>query len=361
MIATHRNQGYSNEQLGDTFTKAYFMNYIVAIGAGLVGGFAAESYSLVAPFDIAWGLLIVGTLVVAYTWDENFGDNKAALSSSFHRAWGHLAQDRKIQLVGVCQAFFESSMYTFVFMWTPVLEELNTTGGKIPHGFVFAIFMVCCMIGSNCVKMLTRWKPPRDYMVVVFATAALSLTPLALEMDFAPSLAGFCLFEWCCGVYFPSWSQLRSGVVPEDSRSAIMNIFRVPLNLIVVGMMGNVDKLDHHTVFTVSVVGLLVAAVAMHRLSKLIQAEEAASSAAFSKNAESEQGPLLETSPSLEDISTPTKEQALLDELWGSRQDATPGQVIYQLETRQRVDSGQVLEGEGALGDDACQDSDKEA
>ena len=79
-------------------------------------------------------------------------------------------------------------------------------------------------------------------MVIVFGVAALSLTPLALKMGFGAAFGGFCLFEWCCGVYFPTWSQLRSEVVPEQSRSAVMNIFRVPLNLIVVAMMGNIDR-----------------------------------------------------------------------------------------------------------------------
>ena len=43
-----------------------------------------------------------------------------------------------------------------------VLEEANTTGAALPHGVIFAIFMICCMIGSQSVKPLTRWKPPRS-------------------------------------------------------------------------------------------------------------------------------------------------------------------------------------------------------
>jgi len=80
-------------------------------------------------------------------------------------------------------------------------------------------------------------------MVYVFMIAGMSFLPLALHMDFYSKLAGFCVFEWCCGVYFPTWSQLRSAVVPEESRAAIMNLFRIPLNLMVVLMMANVDNL----------------------------------------------------------------------------------------------------------------------
>jgi len=72
------------------------------------------------------------------------------------------------------------SMYTFVFMWTPQLEETNITGAKLPYGTVFACFMVSCMIGSTCVGILGRWKPAREYMVYVFLLAGLSLFPAAV-------------------------------------------------------------------------------------------------------------------------------------------------------------------------------------
>ena len=48
----------------------------------------------------------------------------------------------QIWLVGISQSLFEGSMYTFVFMWTPQLEETNPTGDTLPYGTVFAIFMV---------------------------------------------------------------------------------------------------------------------------------------------------------------------------------------------------------------------------
>ena len=41
---------------------------------------------------------------------------------------------------------FEGSMYTFVFMWGPVLEK--GASEEIPFGVIFAAFMVCIMIGS---------------------------------------------------------------------------------------------------------------------------------------------------------------------------------------------------------------------
>merc|ERR1711871_1646685 len=44
MIAAHFSQGFTGDQLGDTFNKAYFGNSIVAIVAGVMGGYAADTF-----------------------------------------------------------------------------------------------------------------------------------------------------------------------------------------------------------------------------------------------------------------------------------------------------------------------------
>ena len=44
----------------------------------------------------------------------------------------------------------------------------------------------------------------------------------------------FMLFEMCCGCYFPCMGTLRGKFIAEETRSAVMNFFRVPLNLLVV-------------------------------------------------------------------------------------------------------------------------------
>lgn len=48
-------------------------------------------------------------------------------------------------MLGAMQALFEGAMYTFVFLWTPALSP---KGEHIPHGMIFACFMVSSMVGS---------------------------------------------------------------------------------------------------------------------------------------------------------------------------------------------------------------------
>lgn len=72
------------------------------------------------------------------------------------------------------QALFEGSMYTFVFLWTPALSP---RGEDIPHGFIFASFMLACMAGSSmAAKLMSRaLPPPEKYMQYIFALSAFSM------------------------------------------------------------------------------------------------------------------------------------------------------------------------------------------
>lgn len=164
----------------------------------------------------------------------------------------------QIWLVGISQSLFEGSMYTFVFMWTPQLEETNITGDKLPYGTVFAIFMVSCMIGSTCCNMLGRqathrarladsWAVlqveacPRIHGLCIWprwsgagacrlgdglrhsgGTLSPSMLPHVPHLQHCLQLLGFCVFEGCCGVYFPTWGSLRSAAVPEVPAHAVI-------------------------------------------------------------------------------------------------------------------------------------------
>lgn len=75
------------------------------------------------------------------------------------------------------------------------------------------------------------------------AVLSLNATPAAAVIDtqseagLSPSgviqLLAFCVFEVLIGMFWPSMMTLRARYVPEEQRSTIINIFRIPLNLFV--------------------------------------------------------------------------------------------------------------------------------
>merc|ERR1719453_2477170 len=66
----------------------------------------------------------------------------------------------------------------------------------------------------------------------------------------------FVAFEFCVGVYFPTICTLKSEVVPESHRATIYNLFRAPMNLIVLGVL--LVNLDLSVTFQVVSTMLLV-------------------------------------------------------------------------------------------------------
>jgi MFS transporter, MFS domain-containing protein family, molybdate-anion transporter len=63
--------------------------------------------------------------------------------------------------------------------------------------------------------------------------------------------------------------KMRSQYVPEEIRSTIMNVFRVPLNLFVCVVLYNVDKFPMQAVFTLCSVFLIMSLFCQRRLAQL--------------------------------------------------------------------------------------------
>merc|ERR1719359_2828 len=51
------------------------------------------------------------------------------------------------------------------------------------------------------------------------------------------NLWAFVIFEMCVGIYFPAICTLKSEAVPESHRATVYNLFRAPMNLIVVTVL----------------------------------------------------------------------------------------------------------------------------
>lgn len=231
MVSEHHTRGFEESWIANTFSLMTIGNGLVAISCGFLAQGAVYLYGghPVAPFDLSMALLILGMLVIFVTWTENYGDAAAPMSTGLKDAFRAVMSDRKVFLLGAIQSMFEGAMYTFVFMWTPTLEQ----SGNIPHGLIFASFMICCSIGGSCFSFLvTRYKVER-FMRFVFLVAALAMCVPMFTKKPAYVMGAFCVYEVAVGIFWPGMGTMRSKYVPEEGRATIMNIFRIPLNALV--------------------------------------------------------------------------------------------------------------------------------
>jgi len=109
---------------------------------------------------------------------------------------------------------------------------------------------------------------PESFMRFVLLTAAVCLAvPIVVPSNPVLVFGAFIVFEMCVGMFWPAMGFMRGIYVPESTRATVMNFFRVPLNLIVVGIL--LQNLPMHVIFECCVAFLLLAAVAqqwMHGL-----------------------------------------------------------------------------------------------
>jgi MFS family permease len=239
MVCEHNKLGYDSTLLGDTFSYATFGNGLVAVIAGLIANTAADSFGYVAPFVVAMLPLSIVGITVFFNWKENYGNQSLGDFSSLARGFDLVRNDSRIAALGLAQSSFEGAMYTFVFMWTPALKSDEETqaeldgktidGSTSEHlGLIFAVFMVSVMVGSSVFKLLAAQKDMLYKIpLIVHATAfcAMGCTALFISNKMVVYTM-FLVFEMTVGLFYPAYGVIKSEKIPEEIRSAVMNIFR---------------------------------------------------------------------------------------------------------------------------------------
>lgn len=226
---------FPKEWISVTFSRATFWNGLLAIFAGVLANLFAESlqFGPVSPFILAIPCFLISCTVISISWNENYGQKQKGTTALCSEGLRVIFTNELIFMLGIVQSLFESVMYVFVFLWTPVLDVKHP-----PLGIVFALFMVCIMIGSSIYQLFLYRKVEPQYMLfIAVATVAISQGGCAFatsyeETNMFIAYASFLLLEIAVGIYFPAIGYIKSECIPESHRANIMNWFRVPLNII---------------------------------------------------------------------------------------------------------------------------------
>ncbi|KAJ6654728.1 hypothetical protein lerEdw1_006591 [Lerista edwardsae] len=189
-----------------------------------------------------------------------------------------LLSDRRVLLLGTIQALFESVIYIFIFLWTPVLDPYNP-----PLGIVFSSFMAASMVGSSLYRIATSKKYHLQPMhilslsvlMVFFSLFMLTFSTNPGQENPSESFLAFLLIELSCGLYFPSMGFLRQKVIPEKDQAGVMHWFRVPLNLLAcLGLLILHDsdyKTGTRNMFTICSVMMVMALLAVVSLFTVVR------------------------------------------------------------------------------------------
>lgn len=258
MVHEHHERGYGEEELAQTFSYATYGNGLIAIIMGVIASSIASLYGPASPHALAFIFLIVSTVLIYLTWCENYGDVRQSTVGSIKHASEVLMQKPGLILMGFIIALFEGAMYNFVFLWTPTLFEYYDEA-ELPLGMIFALFMICVMIGSNIFSWVVVYVIPELILIVLLIISIVALFLPSFPSSGPLVLGCFLLFELSVGLYFPTVGTLRGKYIPEEVRATVMNLFRIPLNLFVIVMLLNISSLGTSLAFFLCAALLFIA------------------------------------------------------------------------------------------------------
>ena len=145
--------------------------------------------------------------------------------------------------------------------------------------------MACCLLGSTLFGQLAKTGVATEVsassmlsvatLAMTAATFIVSTASPTLGMSLTGLMAAFFAFEACVGMYFPSIGTLRSKYVPDSHRSVIMNLFGIPLNLLVVSVFLSAKRLGVNGALTVSSGALGIATLCMFKLRSMASGKAA--------------------------------------------------------------------------------------
>ncbi|KAI0717058.1 DUF791-domain-containing protein [Earliella scabrosa] len=294
LVTSANNLALTTRDLSTIFGRATLVNSVVAAIAGVTSNQLVEcSHSYATPFVASGALLLFAWVIIALLWSENYGAASASASEvldlrRLSTAWKIVQSDKRLLVLGFTQTCFEGSMYLFVFLWVPFLQEATSDSRNrtLPLGYIFSSFMVSMTLGSLLYTSIislsrldapqaqpdpsnssysststdaptpARSSPSSSHERAITLHAKLSAAVCVISaLAFALSVTSrhehtrfwaFCAFEACVGVYYPVQGMLRGRLVEDEHRATLSSLFRVPLNVFVtVSLMTGVSSARH--------------------------------------------------------------------------------------------------------------------
>ena len=304
LVAEHRRRGLPPAELQQLLSRQYFLNGLAGCSMGVLAQFVVDAVPLqpvaeaiagpvsgllyyggeTLSFDLSAVCLLVASMLVCVLWSENIwvgakptGDDSSS-QWRIAEALRRMRSDGLLLTIMVVSAMTESAMYAFVIEWTPALT-VGVNGP--PHGLVFSCFMIAYMMGSIVFGLLSP-RVSTSHLLIGFLSLSLCAvggTWFLFHIGYATTPGGvffvfllLACFEAGLGGYMAAIATLKATYVPDDLRATVYNLFRVPLNLIVV--LINVISLSSEFTFLACTCLISVALLGAISISSRVAAAE---------------------------------------------------------------------------------------
>ena len=135
-------------------------------------------------------------------------------------------------------------MYLWILFRFSALKATYTEAfreAQLPTLMIFITFMLAMILGSLFFTFYSSLKnraPTSTLLTVALTVASFCFIIPVFSHDESVTFYCFCMFEVCCGIYFPSIAQLKERIIEDRVRANVYAILRIPLNLsVAVGLL----------------------------------------------------------------------------------------------------------------------------
>lgn len=257
------------ELIGGTLTDSTVYNGFLAILAGLIASLFVDyfNFGLKSSFIFIVPLAAISGGLCAIYWDENKSTN---IYTNFLKGLDVILLRNNGLLInlGIIQILFETVMYIFVFLWTPIVEPI-----KLNNGVLFGGFMFCIVLGSACHSLLIFCRVTYEsslLLSLILALISITISTIGIHIQMQTNteiigsylcLISFFIYELSVGLYFPAIGYLRGIIVPDCHRASVANWFRLPSNILIclVLIYFRLGVPDCRLIFALGSIGLSIA------------------------------------------------------------------------------------------------------
>eukprot|EP01017_Pseudomicrothorax_dubius_P024894 TRINITY_DN2649_c0_g1_i5.p1 TRINITY_DN2649_c0_g1~~TRINITY_DN2649_c0_g1_i5.p1 ORF type:complete len:436 (+),score=41.45 TRINITY_DN2649_c0_g1_i5:130-1437(+) len=223
-------------QLSTDYFKSFYelltnVDSFMTIGMVLSSSFFSRMYGNEFPFYMSALCATVSSFLILLLWKENIKIEEFKNGQNERFKW-----TKNLFLLFVADCSFLVSLYSFVFLWPKLLEEVQP---GINTGLVFCTFMSALYFGSTIFKIADQALSvsPEKIKVFGYLYGVAGFCLVSMHGTLTTLIIGLLLYEVGYGIILPSMSVVRSKLFPRSHHSSLLGLKKIPPTTINIFML----------------------------------------------------------------------------------------------------------------------------
>lgn len=131
-------------------------------------------------------------------------------------------------------------LHIFIFSWVPTIKQIKENPNT---SNMFTSLMMAMMVGGGCFRVLFNvYKKSFNVSKIISLIAVSSMFLIICTNSYNNIFIGYIIFEVSIGMFYPTFSKIKSEYLPEEYRGTLMNVFKIPFNIINILLFISTEK-----------------------------------------------------------------------------------------------------------------------